>query len=117
MPTKQQAKKTYKSANGKQIDLDLLIARNELTPAVSNVRVNARGDELGQGGKIVRKREDIMKDYYNQSNRMAEETVVTPTADVPMEDEWEENTAGDFVEKPKTKRTPASKTDEVKKDD
>jgi hypothetical protein len=112
MPTKQQAKKTYKSANGKQIDLDLLIARNELTPAVSNVRVNARGDELGQGGKIVRKREDMMKDYYNQSKRMAEETVVKPQVTEQVEDEWEENTAGDFVEKPKSTRRASSKKEE-----
>ena len=101
MPTKQPAKKTYKSANGKQIDLDLLIARNELTPAVSNVRVNARGDELGQGGKIVRKREDMLKDYYNQSKRMADETVVKPP-EPTVEDEWEEDNTGNFVEKPKT---------------
>ena len=111
MPTKQQAKKTYKTANGKQIDLDLLIARNELTPAVSNVRVNARGDELGQGGKIVRKREDMMKDYYNQSKRMADETVVKPQAPDPIEDEWEENATGDFVEKPKATRRSSGKTD------
>jgi hypothetical protein len=111
MPTKQQAKKTYKTANGKQIDLDLLIARNELTPAVSNVRVNARGDELGQGGKIVRKREDLMKDYYNQSKRMADETVIKPQTPDPIEDEWEENATGDFVEKPKATRQSSGKTD------
>lgn len=111
MPTKQQAKKTYKSANGKQIDLDLLIARNELTPAVSNVRVNARGDELGQGGKIVRKREDMMKDYYNQSKRMTEETVVKPPAATPVEDEWEEDINGNFVEAPKPTRRSSAKKD------
>ena len=111
MPTKQQAKKTYKTANGKQIDLDLLIARNELTPAVSNVRVNARGDELGQGGKIVRKREDMLKDYYNQSKRMTEETVVKPQTESTVEDEWEEDDTGDFIEKPKTTRRPSVKKD------
>ena len=34
--------------------MDLLRQRNELTPAVGNVRVNARGDELGPGGKIIK---------------------------------------------------------------
>jgi hypothetical protein len=47
--------------------MDLLRQRNELTPAVGNSRVNARGDELGAGGQIVRKREDILKDFYDQS--------------------------------------------------
>lgn len=60
-------KKVYRTANGKQVDMDLLRQRNELTPAVGNARVNARGDELGPGGKIVRKREDVLKDFYAQS--------------------------------------------------
>ncbi len=60
-------KKVYRTANGKTVDMDLLRQRNELTPAVGNSRVNARGDELGPGGKIVRKREDILKDFYEQS--------------------------------------------------
>jgi len=44
--------------------MDLLRKKNELTPAVGNSRVNARGDELGPGGKIIRSREDILKDFY-----------------------------------------------------
>ena len=64
MPMKQQGRTIYKSMQGKQIDMDLLRQKNELTPAVGNVRVNARGDELGPGGKIVRKREEVMADYY-----------------------------------------------------
>ena len=67
MPQKPAPKKVYRTANGKQVDMDLLRQRNELTPAVGNARVNARGDELGRGGKIVRKREDILKDFYAQS--------------------------------------------------
>jgi hypothetical protein len=67
MPQKPTPKKVYRTANGKTIDMDLLRQRNELTPAVGNARVNARGDQLGAGGKIVRKREDILKDFYEQS--------------------------------------------------
>lgn len=54
----------YKTMQGKTIDMEKLMRQNELTPAVGNQKVNARGDELGHGGRIVRKREDIMKDYY-----------------------------------------------------
>ena len=67
MPQKPAPKKVYRTANGKAIDMDLLRQRNELTPAVGNSRVNARGDELGPGGKIVRTREQILQDFYNQS--------------------------------------------------
>ena len=60
---------------GKQIDMDLLRKKNELTPAVGNARVNARGDELGPGGKIIKKREDVVKEYYSNASRpVAEET-------------------------------------------
>jgi hypothetical protein len=36
-------------------------------PAVGNVRMNARGDELGPGGKIVKKREDTINAYYESN--------------------------------------------------
>jgi hypothetical protein len=55
----------YKTMQGKEIDLEKLRKKNELTLAVGNVRVNARGDELGPGGKIVKKREDVVKEYYS----------------------------------------------------
>jgi len=58
----------YKTMQGKTIDMDALGARNETMPAVGNVRMNARGDELGPGGVIIRKREDIVNDHYNQQN-------------------------------------------------
>jgi hypothetical protein len=67
MPMKNKGRKTYRSMQGKVVDLDLLIKRNELTPAVGNAKVNARGDELGPGGKIVKKREEIIQEYYNSA--------------------------------------------------
>lgn len=60
-------RKQYRTMQGRLIDLEKLVAKNELTPAIGNARVNARGDELGPGGKIIRKREDIMADYYNKN--------------------------------------------------
>lgn len=56
--------KGYKTMLGREIDMDKLIGANELMPAIGNVRVNARGDELGHGGKIVKKREEVMSEYY-----------------------------------------------------
>jgi len=44
----------HKSARGKVVDMNRLVSQNELTVAVSNVKINARGDELGPGGKIIR---------------------------------------------------------------
>ena len=60
-------KHIHRTAKGKVVDMDMLRQRNELTPAVGNSRVNARGDELGPGGQIVRSREEIVKDYYDNT--------------------------------------------------
>ena len=65
MPVRQQQKKTYQTFQGKKIDMDTLRQRNELTPAVGNARVNARGDQLGPGGKIIKNREEVIPDYYD----------------------------------------------------
>lgn len=62
--------KSYRTMLGKEIDMDALLEKNQLMPAVGNVRMNARGDELGAGGKIVKKREDIVNAYY-EKNPMA----------------------------------------------
>lgn len=61
--------KTYRTMQGKEIDMEKLATANELTPAVGNAKVNARGDELGPGGKIIRKREDVMAEYYSKNPR------------------------------------------------
>ena len=61
---KEQQRQVYRTLNGKEIDMTKLAMQNEMTVAVGNARVNARGDELGPGGKIVKKREDVLKEYY-----------------------------------------------------
>lgn len=59
--------KIYRTMLGKEIDMDALSARNETMPAVSNIKINARGDELGPNGEIIRKREDIVGEYYENN--------------------------------------------------
>jgi hypothetical protein len=73
MPQKEAPKKMYRTANGKMIDMELLRQRNELVPAVGNARVNARGDELGPGGQIIRSRDDILQDFYAASDEKAKQ--------------------------------------------
>ena len=48
------APKTYRTARGVMIDMNKLATRNELTPAVGNMKVNARGDKLGNNGQVIR---------------------------------------------------------------
>jgi hypothetical protein len=68
--------KVYTSMQGKEIDMEKLSIKNELTPAVGNMKVNARGDELGAGGEIVRTREEILADYYKENSRDVQEDVI-----------------------------------------
>jgi len=86
-------KRSYTTANGKQVNIDAIIAQNEETIAVGNMKVNARGDQLGPGGVVEIPKSKMMADYYKLN---------TPVAvDVPLEshrkekkkmldDEWEE---------------------------
>jgi len=67
MGMKEQPKQIYRTMQGKEIDLGKLIARNEMNVAVGNMKVNARGDQLGPGGKIVKTREQILAEQA-QSN-------------------------------------------------
>lgn len=127
MAVKQTGRKQYKTMQGKTIDMDLLRQRNELTPAVGNVRVNARGDELGPGGKIIKKREEVLRDYYEdnveptefeqqtradraQADEAPAVEVEQPTkastrrtgqtkAQQKVQDEWVEDDDGNFVKR------------------
>lgn len=111
---------------GKTIDMDILRKKNELVPAVGNARVNARGDELGPNGTIVRKREDIIKEYYErnpnamrdeiggftppkkekQSEPVTEQDLVQHEKEMLAEDEeWTEDESGNFVKKTSPKST------------
>jgi len=91
--------KVYKTMQGKQIDMDMLRKRNEMTPAVGNARVNARGDELGPGGQIVRKKEELLKDYYDNAKGVADESPVRRDARNEAEEDWVEDEDGNFVKK------------------
>jgi hypothetical protein len=73
MAMKQAQRQVYRSMQGKEIDLDKLRMRNEMTIAVGNARVNARGDELGPGGKIIKKREEVMNEYYSSNPNAVKE--------------------------------------------
>jgi hypothetical protein len=112
MAVKQTGRKVYKSMNGRTVDMDLLRQKNELTPAVGNARVNARGDELGPGGKIIKKREDVLADFYrDHPNTVEDESPVVKTQAQPVieQDDWVEPTP---VKKASTKTQKESVQDE-----
>jgi hypothetical protein len=69
------ATNTYRTAQGKMINMDSLRVRNEQAIAVGNMKTNARGDELGPGGIVVRTRDQVMKEYYDTNAVYTKERV------------------------------------------
>jgi hypothetical protein len=69
-------KKIYTTAQGKQVDIDGLRVANEHTIAVGNMKVNARGDELGPGGSVATTRNQQMEAYYKLNSQVAIDATV-----------------------------------------
>jgi hypothetical protein len=58
--------KNYRSAMGKSIDMGALLAKNESTRAVGNMKVNARGDTIDSQGRIIKPiTEKVNQSYAN----------------------------------------------------
>lgn len=73
--------KIYRTAQGRQLDIEKLRLQNESVPAIGNMRVNARGDQLGPGGKIVKSREQMLDDHYKSN--VSKRANVAPADDIP----------------------------------
>lgn len=52
------------SMRGVALDMGALAAKNEKVVALGNASMNARGDIVGPGGKVVKKREQVATEYY-----------------------------------------------------
>ena len=86
------SKRVYTTANGKRINIDAIVSQNEESIAIGNMRVNARGDELGPGGRIERTREKVMADYYKLNTPVATDLKPMPreTSKPDLVDDWVE---------------------------
>ena len=58
---------TKRTNKGQNIDMEALIAANKESPAVGNMRVNAAGDVVGPGGKVIQPNEDRVRAYYRDN--------------------------------------------------
>lgn len=69
-----------KTAMGQPIDIDMLRLANEHTISIGNTKTNARGDQLGQGGKVVKTRAQIMKEYHRLDKGMPVDMPIAESA-------------------------------------
>jgi hypothetical protein len=60
--------KTYRTAQGKTVDMGRLVLQNERTRAVGNMKVNARGDAVDDMNRpISSKTQQVNRQYNNQT--------------------------------------------------
>jgi len=76
-------KKMYRTMQGKMIDIEKLRAANEDTRAIGNMNVNARGDELGIKGQIVKPKSEVMQKYYEAPRGKVDDTPTRNRAPAP----------------------------------
>ena len=69
-------KRMYRTMQGRMVDIEKLRASNENVRAIGNMNVNARGDVLGPGGRIVKAKEQIMREYYEQPKGRVDDTAL-----------------------------------------
>lgn len=69
-----------RTAMGKLVDIDMVRLANEDVIAVGNMRVNARGDELGAGGKVVKTKAQAMKEFHKLNTPVATDDFVPSSA-------------------------------------
>jgi hypothetical protein len=64
-------KQLYRSATGKLVDMGALRLQNEKVRAVGNMKVNARGDQIDEYGRVINtKPEQVNKQYKKQTRPM-----------------------------------------------
>jgi hypothetical protein len=76
MVARAKPKRMYRTMQGRMVDIDQLRAANDATPAVGNMKVNARGDVLGPKGQIVKPKAEVIKKYYEHPKGMADDRVI-----------------------------------------
>ena len=63
--------KERKSMRGVSVDLGKLMAQQEKNIAVGNTKSNARGDQLGRAGRVIKSADEISREHYNTNNPRA----------------------------------------------
>jgi len=81
-------KKTYRTANGNEIDFQKIQLQNETVRAVGNMNINARGDVIDNTNKTTSTRSaQVNKSYRKQIGNVARDLpIVSSIADVQAEE-------------------------------
>ena len=90
------AQKKYRTAQGKMVDFGAMLTNNELVPALGNMNVNARGDEILSDGTITKTREQVMREYYNMNTPVPTEAPIPESNNAQVDSEIPEDDWADW---------------------
>lgn len=87
-------KRVYRTSRGATVDMSTMLTKNETVPAIGNMRVNARGDEITSDGTITKSRNQIMQEYHNLSTMVPEDGAIPEGGNSAVnqieEDDWQD---------------------------
>ena len=63
------------TSKGVVIDMESVIAAQGDTVAIGNMRVNAKGDLLGPGGKVIKTADERAREHYKNTDSSVDEAV------------------------------------------
>ena len=79
------AKKVYRTAQGKTVDISSIQLQNEAVRAVGNMSVNARGDQIDRNNNPIESRNKKVNRAYTKQTNVYDGPVVDQSR-VPEED-------------------------------
>ena len=82
--------KTYRTSSGKQVDFGALLLNNETVPALGNMNVNARGDEIDPAGNITKSREQVMREYNELNTMVPQDGAIPEGTGLQADDDWQD---------------------------
>ena len=103
--------RTYRTSSGKSVDFGALLLANETAPAIGNMNVNARGDEIDPAGNITKTREQIMREYNELNTMVPSDDAIPEGTGITADDDWQDWTPPQTVKtEPAPPPTPVQPT-------
>jgi len=65
-----------RTMRGQSLDMARLMAQNSHQVALGNASMNARGDIVGEGGKVIKPREDIAREYHRNNPKAVKQVAL-----------------------------------------
>ncbi|SOK58602.1 hypothetical protein [Yersinia phage fHe-Yen9-04] len=114
--------KKHTSYRGQKIDMEMLKFQHQYSVAVGNANMNARGDIIGRGGTVVKKREDLLAERERELQKPDispehQSHSIAPQMGDPMsfadngfdDTQFESTPTGDYIEEPVEKKVPVKR--------